>query len=176
MSQHAQRILIWWSVAFLAIYVLALAFLFDMVPPPRATMSAQQIADWYAHRHTRIVSVRRDLMDERVRASASVVVAVQLARVEGGRRVWSILTGASGVMTSIFLVLPPLFWGVAAYTPSRDPQVTAVMHELGMLTFVAVVPYFIFMWVAIAVFCFRKSKLPTRRSRAGSAGSTSSSR
>lgn len=29
-----------------------------------------------------------------------------------------------------------------------------------MLTFVAVVPYFVFMWVAVAVFCFRTPTLP----------------
>lgn len=161
MSNRAQRILIWWAVAFMAIYVLALAFLFDMVPPPRATMSAQQIADWYAHRHTRIrLGAAIASWTSAFVLPLTVVVAVQLARLEGGRRVWSIVAGASGVMTSIFLVLPPLFWGVAAFTPSRDPQATAMMHELGMLTFVAVVPYFLFMWVAVAVFCFRTPTLP----------------
>ena len=90
----------------------------------------------------------------------SVVIAVQLARLEGGRRVWSIAAGAGGVMTSILMVLPPMFWGVAAYTPSRDPQATALMHELGMLTLVTTVQYFLFMFVAVIVFCFRTPTMP----------------
>jgi hypothetical protein len=47
-------------------------------------------------------------------------------------------------------MLPPIFWGVAAFTPTRAPDVTAIMHELAMLTFVTTDQYYIFMWVAIA--------------------------
>jgi hypothetical protein len=67
------------------------------------------------------------------------------------------MTISGGVMMSIFLVLPPLFWGVAAFTPHRDPQATALMHELGMLTLTTTDQYYVFMWVAIVVICF----LPT---------------
>ena len=52
---------------------------------------------------------------------------------------------------SIPLMLPPIFWGVAAFTPTRAPDVTAIMHELAMLTFVTTDQYYIFMWVAIAL-------------------------
>jgi hypothetical protein len=158
MSNRAQRIIIWWSVGLMVIYGLVLGFLFNMIPPPRATMSAHQIADWYAHRHTRIrVGAVIASWTSAFMLPLSVVVGVQLARIEGGKRVWSILTIASGAMMSIFLVLPPLFWGVAAFTPGRDPQATALMHELGMLTLVTTDQYYIFMWVAVAIFCFRKT-------------------
>jgi len=54
---------------------------------------------------------------------------------------------------SVFLVLPPLFWGVAAFTPTRSPEITATMHELGMLTLVTTDQYYVFMWVAVVVIC-----------------------
>ncbi len=161
MSKRAQRILIWWAVIFLIIYALVLGFLFDMIPPPRATLSIQQISDWYAHRHTRIrLGAAIASWTGAFLLPLSVVIAVQLGRLEVGRRVWSITACAGGVMSSIFLVLPPMFWGVAAYTPWRDPQATALMHELGMLTLVTAVQYFIFMFVAIVVFCFRTPTMP----------------
>lgn len=161
MSTGSQRVLIWWSMAFLAIYTIALAFLLDMVPPPRATLSAAQVSDWYAHRHTRILAgAAVASWTSAFFVPMTAVITVQLARVEGGRRVWTITACASGVMSSLFLVLPPVFWGVAAFTPSRSADVTAVMHELGMLTFLAVVPYFIFMWIAVAVFCLRPPTMP----------------
>ncbi|MFI1396498.1 hypothetical protein [Streptomyces sp. NPDC020681] len=161
LSKRAQRIMIWWAVTLLVIYALSLGLLFNMIPPPRATLSIEQISDWYAHRHT---SIRLGAVIASWTSAfllpLSVVIAVQLGRLEGGRRVWSIAACASGVMSSIFLVLPPMFWGVAAYTPSRDPQATALMHELGMLTLVTAVQYFIFMFVAVVVFSFRTPTMP----------------
>ena len=57
---------------------------------------------------------------------------------------------------SLFLALPPLFWGVAAYTaPRKDPEVTALMHELGTLTLTTTDQYYIFMWVGITVLALR---------------------
>ena len=156
-STRAQQILLVWTVLFAVAYLLALVCLLDMVPPPRATLSAQQIADWYAARHTRIrLGAVVSSITSGFMLPLSVVIAVQLARPEGGRRVWALAALAGGVMTSIFMVLPPMLWGVAAYTPARDPQVTAVMHELGTLTFVSVVPYYLFLFVAVIVACFGK--------------------
>jgi hypothetical protein len=156
MSIRAQQILLAWTVLFAVAYVLALAFLLDMIPPPPATLQAHELADWYAARHTsiRIGAVVSSICSGFM-LPLSVVIASQIARIDGGQRVWSIAALCGGVMTSIFMVLPPVFWGVAAYTPSRDAQVTAVAHEFGTLTFVSVVPYYLFLFVAVIVFCFR---------------------
>jgi hypothetical protein len=76
---------------------------------------------------------------------------VQISRHEKGKPIWAALAFAGGALMSIPLVLPPIFWGVAAFTPTRAPEITAIMHELAMLTFVTTDQYYIFMWVAIAV-------------------------
>jgi len=57
------------------------------------------------------------------------------------------LTG--GALMSIILVLPGLFWGIAAYNPMRSPEVTALMHEIGTLTLVTTDQFFIFQMIAI---------------------------
>lgn len=157
MSVRTQQILLAWTVLFAVAYVLALAFLLDMIPPPPATWSASQLADWYAARHTsiRIGAVVSSICSGFM-LPLSAVIAVQLARIDGGMRVWSLAALSGGVMTSIPMVLPPLFWGVAAYTPSRDVQVTALAHEIGTLIYVSVVPFYLFLFVAVIVFCLRK--------------------
>jgi hypothetical protein len=81
----------------------------------------------------------------------AVVVAIQISRHEKGKPVWSTAAIAGGAMMSVPLVQPPIFWGVAAVTPTRAPEIAAVMHQLAMLTFVTTDQYYIFMWVAIAV-------------------------
>ena len=84
------------------------------------------------------------------------VVAVQMARVEGGWRIWSVLSLVSGALMSLFLVLHPLFGGVAAYTaPGKNPEVTTLMHELASLTMTTTDQHYVFMWIAVTVVALR---------------------
>jgi hypothetical protein len=158
MSEQSQRILVWWGIVFALIYGVVLWVLLDMVPPPTPKLSATQIAHWYEVRHTKIrIGAVIASWTSAFMVPLSIVIAAQMSRQEKGGKVWSAMTIAAGGLMSIFLVLPPLFWGVAAFTPSRAPQITAIMHELGMLTLVTTDQYYVFMWVAIVVICL----LPT---------------
>jgi hypothetical protein len=154
MSERAQRIMIWWSLAFTVIYGVVWWRLFHMMPPPTATWSPAQIANFYVQHGSEIrLGATICGWTSGFMVPLAVVVAIQLSRHEKGRPGWSTLAAAGGVMMSVPLVLPPIFWGVAAYTPTRAPDVTAIMHELAMLTLVTTDQYYIFMWVAIAVIC-----------------------
>jgi hypothetical protein len=154
MSERSQKVLVWWGVIFAAIYGVALVFLLHMVPPPSPKLTEAQIAHWYAHRHTDIrVGAIIASWTSAFMVPLAIVVAVQMGRQEGGRKVWSVATVASGCMMSIFLVLPPLFFGVAGYTTHQAPSATAIMHHLGVLTLVTTDQYYIFMWVAVTVIC-----------------------
>jgi len=158
MSERSQKVLVWWALIFTAIYGAALGLLLHMIPPPSPKLSATEIAHWYAKHHD---SIRLGAMiagwTSAFMLPLSIVIGVQMSRQEPGRKVWSITTIAAGSLMSIFLVLPPLFFGVAAFTPSRAPQVTSLMHELGVLTLVTTDQYYIFMWVGIAVICLLPS-------------------
>jgi hypothetical protein len=145
---------VWWAIAFAVIYGIALWLLLDMVPPPDATMSAEEIGSWYAERHDEIrIGAMVAGWTSAFMLPLFAVVTVQVLREERGRKpILTVLTAMGGAMMSIFLVLPPLFWGVAAYTESRvDSEVTALMHELGTLTLVTTDQYYIFAWVAVAI-------------------------
>lgn len=151
MSERAQTILIWWAWIFMVIFGVTLWGLLDMMPPPPAAWSAAQVAAFYTEHHFTIrVGAVIASWTSAFAVPLSVVISVQMARLEKGVPVWSILQFAGGIMMSIFLVLPPLFWGIAAFNPSRAPEVTALMHETGTLTLVTTDQYFIFQMVAIA--------------------------
>jgi len=159
-SERSQRAILWWGIGMAIVYAIALIFLFDMVPLKNPEWSARQVSAWYATHHTRIVwgAVIGGWVGAFMMPILTVVT-IQIERVEvDGPRIWSRLSLVSGALMSLMLVLPPLFWGVAAYTQNRvDPEVTTVMHELGSLTLATTDQYYIFLWVAISVFCFRPS-------------------
>jgi hypothetical protein len=154
MSERSQRMLTWWGLVFTVIYGVVWWRLLHMMPPPTATWSPAQIADFYIQHGSEIkLGATICGWTSGFMVPISVVVAIQLSRHENGKPVWSTLACAGGVMMSLPLALPPIFWGVAAFTPERAPEVTAIMHELALLTLVTTDQYYIFMWVAIAVIC-----------------------
>jgi hypothetical protein len=161
MSERSQVAMVWWGVAFATIYGLTLIFLLRMLPPPDATLSAMEVARWYA---SRAFEIRLGATISSWTSAAILplwlVIGMQIARQERRYPVWGALAMVGGAMMSLFLVLPPIFWGVAAFTPDRAPEVTAIMHELGVLTLVTTDQYFIFGWVALVVACLRPQTMP----------------
>ncbi|MEC9359709.1 MAG: hypothetical protein VX836_17795 [Pseudomonadota bacterium] len=151
MSERAQTIMIYWGLIFMWSYGAVLWGMLDMMPPPTATLTPEQVAAFYADNN---LSIRLGaVMASWISAfmvPIAVVISLQMRRLENGIPAWSILQFAGGIMMSLFLVLPPLFWGVAAFSPERMPEVTALMHELGTLTLVTTDQYFIFQMVPIA--------------------------
>jgi hypothetical protein len=152
MSARSQRIILWWSLIFLTVYGLSLMFLLHMLPPPSATWTAARVAQFYADHSFRVkLGATLCSWTSGFMVPMSVVIAVQVLRHERGRPIWSVLAVAGGSLMSIFIVLPQIFWGVAAFTPTRSPEITATLHELGVITFITTDQYYIFLWVAVAV-------------------------
>lgn len=160
-SAKSQRIVWWWSLAFFAGWGTAFVFLLHMLPAPRPTDTAEQVARWY---QTRSGDIKLGATLTSYCAGwflpMFAVLAMQIARQERGKPIWATLCAAGGAMMSIFVALPPIFWGVAAFTPDRDPDVTKAIHELGMLTFITTDQFFIFNWVALIVVCFLPQTAP----------------
>jgi len=150
-SERTQRILLWWGLSWTLIYGLTWWGLLHMMPPPTAMWSADEIARFYVENGTEIkIGATICSWTSAFMVPIAVVVAMQIARHEKGKPVWAALAFAGGTLMSIPLVLPPIFWGTAAFTPTRSPEITAIMHELAMLTFVTTDQFYIFMWIAIA--------------------------
>lgn len=157
MSERSQTVVVWWGVVMTAIYGACLIFLFHMVPPPSPSLGADAVAAFYQEHSTSIrVGATIASWTSAFMLPLLTVCAVQIRRQEKGR-IWAALCLVGGAMMSLFLVLPPIFWGVAAWTPTRPAETTMLMHELGMMTLVTTDQFYVFTWVAIAVMCFTVS-------------------
>jgi hypothetical protein len=154
-SLRSQKFLIWWALIFSVVFAAALGMLLHLLPPPSALWSADQVAQFYTE-HS---------LDIRLGAAVMAVVSgffipftipvvAQMRRHEADRTpVWSMLTLVSGAVTSVTIFLPPVFFGTAAFTPTRPAEVTAVIHEVGLLMMITAAQTFVFMWVAVVVIC-----------------------
>jgi hypothetical protein len=151
-SERIQKALLWWGLVFTVIYGLGWWRLFHMMPPPTARWSAEEIARFYRDNSSSIkLGATIAGWTSGFMVPIAVVVANQISRQERGRPILAPLALAGGALMTVPLALPPIFWGTAAFTPSRAPEITAIMHELAMLTFVTTDQFYIFMWVAIGV-------------------------
>jgi hypothetical protein len=156
MSTRTQAILVYWAWAFASLYFFAYYFLIKLLPLPPATLSATQVAEFYARNSTEIeIGAAICSWTGAFTIPLAIVIALQMIRLEKGFPIWSIVQCAGGVMMSVFTVLPPMFWGVAAFTPGRSPDVTLTMHEFGNLAFIATDQYFIFQFIALAIVCLK---------------------
>ena len=161
MSTRSQIALLWWGIAFTAGYALSLAFLIGIVPPPPATWTAERVAEFYQQHSGKILlGAVMTSFTSAFLIPISIVAAVQSARQEAGRPVWSILMFTGGTFTSIFLVLPPVFFGTAAFRPDRPIEITATLHDLALLSLFTTVQFYIFFGVSVAVACLRAQTAP----------------
>lgn len=161
-SASAQRALVWWAVAFTTIYGIALIFMIQMVPPPPPSWTADQVAAFYLN-HAASIRFGSAIAawTGGFMVPLAVVLSVQLARLEKGVPIWSISQLVGGAMMSIFLVLPPDFWGTAAFHPDRLADATSLMNDLANLTLVTTDQYYMFQLVPIIVVALSAAASPT---------------
>lgn len=154
-SQRAQVILIWWGLIMMFIFGFTMWLGFDMVGPPSPKLTPDEVKAFYLEDNlAKRLAAMITSWCSAFAVPIQTAVAVQVARLEkqhgSGFPVWGLTAFGSGILMSLFLVLPPLFWGVAAYTADRPSEVTTLMHELGMLTLTTTDQFYIFGMVAVA--------------------------
>jgi hypothetical protein len=156
-SERSQIAILWWGIGLAVIYGLAFVFLLHMVPPPDPMWGLERIAAYYSgHRTSIVIGATICAWTGAFMLPILAVLAKQMARVEGGREpIWAWLSLVSGAMMSLFLALPPIMWGAAAFTSGRSADATSALHDLGMLTLVTTDQFYIFLWVAVSVTCWR---------------------
>lgn len=161
LSVRSQTFVVWWAIVITLAFGLALAFLLRMFPPPSATLSAEQVADIYKTHSTAIkIGATICSWTSAFMVPLWIVVAIQIRRQEPGRPIWTMMALIGGCVNSVVLVLPPIFWGVAAFAPGRSADVTATLHQLGIFTFVSTDQWYMFNWLAVIVISLRKPLAP----------------
>ena len=160
-SPRAQRFMLWWGWLMMIVFGLAYGFLIKLLPLNSPTDTAVQVAAFYTENNA---SIRIGaIICSWVSAFAIpiyVVMAAQSSRLEKGIPIWTMLQFAGGIMMTIFLVLPPIFWGVAAFSADRAAELTLLMHELANLTLVTTDQYFIFNMVAVSYLALSRRDHP----------------
>jgi hypothetical protein len=155
-NSQKQLVLIWWGIAFALIYGAAYYFLTGFFPPPPADLSPEAVVQLYAANNMAMrIGVVVCLVAGAFQLPWVIALYFQMARVEKGLPVWSVTQLLGGSIGALLFVLPPLFWGIAAFTVERDPQVTTLMHEIAFLTFITPVSLFIFQALPVAMVSFQ---------------------
>lgn len=162
MSLRAQKVLIWWTWVWGAIFFLDLRFLLHMLPPPTARWSAAEIARFYLEHGGEIrLGATIAGLTSGCMLPIVIVIGLQIYRHERGKApVWTILGVAGGALMTVTFILPPIFFGAAAFNPERSADVIAMMHQLGVLTFVTTDQFYVFLWVAIVVTSLTPNSVP----------------
>src|SRR5262245_55169406 len=97
MSLKSQKAVIWWGIAFTVIYGACLNFLLHMMPPPDATMSAPEVADFYNQHHDSIrVGATICSWTSAFMLPFFAVLTIQVAREEQGGKIWTVMTAMGG--------------------------------------------------------------------------------
>ncbi len=162
MSERSQIAIVWWALVFTTIYGLALGFLLHMIGPPSAAQSAEEIARFYTENQTSVrIGATIASWTSMFMLPLWAVIAAQIFRQERGKTpIWTIMAATGGSIMGLFLAAPPIFWGVAAFTPTRAPEITATMHELGLLTLTTTDQAYVFNYVAVVVICLLPQTAP----------------
>ena len=136
MSTSLQRACTWSGPIFLAMFFGGF-IIAGWLPPPSANRSAAQVAAEYLHHTDRI------RLGALVIGAASVaqgvwtaLMSVQLRRIEGDRPMLTYLQLAAGGVGILVVIIPAFVFTAAAFEPTRDPQITQALHDLGWLCLV----------------------------------------
>lgn len=153
LTERAQVILIWWAWIFMIIFGVSLWTMMGMVPPASPQLPALEIAQYYKENAAQIrLGAMITSWTSAFMVPLAVVISAQMLRLEKGIPVWSMCQLVGGVTMSMFLVFPPIIWGIAAFNPDRAPEITQTLHEMGSLVLVTTDQYYMFQLFAIIYF------------------------
>jgi hypothetical protein len=155
MSPKVQRICIWCGPPLMAAFFVGLIAA-HWFPPPSPGDSAEETARFY-QQHTdgiRICALMSFLAGALL-APPVAVISSQIRRIEGPLpTLANIQFGLGGIIGGLLFIIPGLFWGVAAFDPGRDPQITEALHSAGWLSLIVVVFPALLEYVSIAIATF----------------------
>jgi hypothetical protein len=156
---RAQRFLLWLSLISAGIFFFSWAWMMGFFPPPSPSLSADQVVALYSEHIIRFrIGVVLALITGAFMMPYSLVVSMQMARLEKGVPIWAILQLMCGLINAMYIWGPVLIWGVAAFSIDRAPELTVLLHELGWLSYITPLTCFPLNMLTIIVVCFNKDE------------------
>ncbi|WP_343575540.1 hypothetical protein [Mycobacterium sp.] len=138
MNTRGQRILLWTAPPAVALFVLAY-FAFPVFSPPLSpTLTPDQVAAFFQGNATGVLGV--SVLCNLIACSLVPLFAVTAVQISRSNTSSPVLTYAYvicvGVGTTAF-ILADYCWGMAAFRPDRDPQLTSLLNDMAWFFFVA---------------------------------------
>lgn len=154
-----QRALIWITIALGVVFAISWVWLMGFFPPPPANLPAGDVVELYGAHNIRFrIGVILALISGGFLMPVTLVISLQMARLEKGLPIWALLQGLAGAVGTMFIFLPALLWGVAAFSVDRAPELTLLMHEFAWLFFITPLSLFPIQLLGIIVVCFTKDE------------------
>lgn len=149
------------AIPFMLLFFVGWVLVTGFLPPLDPAMSAEELAKLFSEHGVRIrLGMVICMYSTMFLMPFSAVICVQIARIEGGARVWTytaIMAAAGNIVSFTF---PLMFWNVAAFRAERAPELVMLMNDLAWLPFTGMAVPFVAMppCVAIAGFMDRSEQ------------------
>jgi hypothetical protein len=159
MGLKAQQYLIWIGLVGAFGYFCALWLLMGVIPPIAPTLNAKTVVEFYAEHNTRCrIGGVVAMAAAGFWLAYGAVISAQMVRHESGFPIWSVLQAMASTFGAIIFAIPVLFWYVAAYTVTRNPEITATFNELAYLAFLTPIAAFTLQLLPLIVVCLASNR------------------
>jgi hypothetical protein len=137
MNKMVQRLCVWSGVLALNLLGIAVLLLMKLIPPWSPMESPAEVALRY---QSDAMSIGLGAFVMILSASFLIpfyaVLAAQMQRIEGKASPLATTQLLGGYGVAIFLIIPAVLFGTAAFRPDRSPELTAMLTDLSWLFFV----------------------------------------
>jgi hypothetical protein len=140
MDIRAQRVFAWGGIVSMIMGVSAMHTA-GFVPPPAPSESADQIAALY-HANSFSICVAGIIFLSSVIPFLLfiAVLSVQIARIEGDRRLFTYLQLIAGGASMVPVIIISLAWSVAAFQPEQSADNIYLLNNLAFITMIMGIP------------------------------------
>jgi hypothetical protein len=135
-SKRDLWIVFWIFPAFFGLFGVIFVFLGRVIPPPRPDITTDQKVQWFAaHAATIQIGFAAVCVIFGGAAIANGYVAYQMKRMSSGPTFAYAYMGGMAVGTLPGLLLVAICFLAATFRPDRQPRITGMLYDLGMLSF-----------------------------------------
>lgn len=140
-TSEGSQIFGWWcGIVFFSLFIVATLLLMKFVPPPSALLSGEELV---AKVSENILMLRGGAIIGVTAAFFiipwSVMVAIQISRLEGRYPVFAITAFGLGVANAVAFFIPYMFWAGTFYRLDRAPELIKLINDISWLEWIMTV-------------------------------------
>lgn len=151
-SSRHQLFAAWCAPIFTVLTIVGWLWIAHFLFPAAASLTAEETAAFYVlHQDGVVLGCSIFLFACCFLIIVSVQLGLQLARIEGGLPLWSIVQVIGGAAIAVIVILDCSFWISAAYRPGAHPDVVVAMNDAAWLGFLLAWPVLSMQMIAAAI-------------------------